>query len=104
MYLVFADGGILNPTTGKCVGRVDHDGLLRAFVGSMQLLDTLLKMQPLRVGMTIDASVRVAQPLTDAELAKIWDEALDHFDLRDQLRVIARAIERAHGIGQEGAA
>lgn len=37
-------------------------------------------------------------PLSDADLAKIWDDALDQLDPRDQLRFIARAIERAHGI------
>lgn len=31
--------------------------------------------------------------LTDKELAVAWDVALDHFDRRDQLRVLARAIE-----------
>ena len=39
------------------------------------------------------------KPLSDADLAKIWDDALDQLDPRDQLRFIARAIERAHGIG-----
>lgn len=39
------------------------------------------------------------QPLSDAALAQIWDNALNQLDPRDQLRFIARAIERAHGIG-----
>ena len=42
-----------------------------------------------------------AKPLSDADLAKIWDDALDQLDPRDQLRFIARAIERAHKIGGE---
>lgn len=38
-------------------------------------------------------------PLTDKQLAQIWDDALNQIDPRDQMRFVARAIERAHGIG-----
>lgn len=41
------------------------------------------------------------KPLSNVDLAKIWDDALDQLDPRDQLRFVARAIERAHGIGSQ---
>lgn len=48
----------------------------------------------------ITALSRMAAPqpqrprLSDRELAEIWDSALDQLDRRDQLRFIARAIEK----------
>ncbi len=47
-YFVTAQRTIVHSVTGKCVGRVDEDGILRAYSGPMYALDLLLTMQPLR--------------------------------------------------------
>ena len=47
-YIVTAQRTIVHSVTGKCVGRVDEDGILRAYSGPMYALDLLLTMQPLR--------------------------------------------------------
>lgn len=46
-YIVTAQRTIVHSVTGKCVGRVDEDGILRAYSGPMYALDLLLAMQPL---------------------------------------------------------
>lgn len=47
-YIVTAQRTIVHSVTGKCVGRVDEDGILRAYSGPMYALDLLLTMQPLQ--------------------------------------------------------
>jgi hypothetical protein len=114
-----AGGGLFNPEAAN------HDAVRDLLIDCRAALDTAetrptdlyshlaeaLGCDPMdshdtRIGRALTARLAMKAnpaapaPLTDRQLAQIWDEALDQLDTRNQLRFIARAIERAHGIGE----